>query len=538
MMTAGGEGVSNPEMPADGRLLPSLSSPRMILAVFTLVGAVFTWLYQDYPVVRNSLFYAETVLAIDEHGLLSQEAQQAAYKKPMGFAVVAWPLTRWLGINSGLKTASAIATALFGISCWLLLRRLLGRNPPGYSPVVGVALLIALFNPLVLYQFVSAYPDSLFAALFLGALISLDRTFSSSARWWDGAVLATLIFFAAWIKHHGFVLLLIAPLFMTFRWRVIRAQWDSARPLLWSWLLPLLLLLLLFYLAQQGELPTFNLAHNKKNYVGGSGRLDILLANISCLAVYAWLSLSVLLLLPLWLKHWSRPAGEWLMVVLVFILTVLFYHGAGYNTRYFLAMAPFLAAAAAVLLLRVPAAAGRVLLMLFMLVNSLTTLYYNVPQLRKVVSPYVSLPRVDNLRLAHEQAAYHDNLALIRDLAPAYDNTLVFISSYYGGRVAKAWQHSGILPETLKVHYLYKWRYRDFARLHLGTALIFEYPRARENPGRRLLGDRRIRPWLNPVTPYLYRLKKPVGSSSQGPRPPFREWPRHGLDGPYGGFSP
>lgn len=127
-----------------------------------------------------------------------------------------------------------------------------------------------------------------------------------------------------------------------------RSEWL----LLWSWLLPLLLVLLLFYLAQQGHVPTFNLAHNKKNYIGGSDRLDILLENLSCLAVYAWLTLGVLLLL-------------------------------------------------------------------FLLVNSLTTLCYNVPQLRKAVSPHVSLPKVDNLRLAHQQTDYHDNLALMRDLAPA-----------------------------------------------------------------------------------------------------------------------
>lgn len=75
--------------------------------------------------------------------------------------------------------------------------------------------------------------------------------------------------------------------------------------------------------------------------------------------------------------------------------------------------------------------------------------------------------------------------------------------------------------------------------MHLATALIFEYPRARETPGSRLMKDRGIRHWLTPVTPYLYLLKKPLGSNGRMVRPPFKEMRHDMLGGGYGnGFLP
>lgn len=51
--------------------------------------------------------------------------------------------------------------------------------------------------------------------------------------------------------------------------------------------------------------------------------------------------------------------------------------------------------------------------------------------------------------------------------------------------------------------------------------------------------DRGIRHWLTPVTPYLYLLKKPLGSNGRMVRPPFKEMRHDMLGGGYGnGFLP
>mgnify|MGYP000392117043 CR=1 FL=1 len=79
-----------------------------------------------------------------------------------------------------------------------------------------------------------------------------------------------------------------------------------------SWIIPLGLLLIVFFLAQKGLIPTFNLGHNKGNYLGGSSqRLAIIQENLSCLAVYLWISFSSILLVflafPIWRKtRWKK----------------------------------------------------------------------------------------------------------------------------------------------------------------------------------------------------------------------------------------
>ncbi|HEB79385.1 MAG TPA: hypothetical protein ENI79_02785, partial [Rhodospirillales bacterium] len=174
-----------------------IDTPQVLVAALALMGGLLAFHNLDLPLVRNSLVYAKIAYAITDHGLLA--SAQHAYNKALGFSVLSWPLVAWFGANAGLKIASFIGTVLFMAVVPVFLKRLPGMDDKGQSEFLKTVLVLTLFNPLVAYQFMSAYPDAFFAALTLGAIVFLDRMLSKDAGYLDAPAFAALALAAVWV---------------------------------------------------------------------------------------------------------------------------------------------------------------------------------------------------------------------------------------------------------------------------------------------------------------------------------------------------
>jgi hypothetical protein len=147
------------------------------LTALVLLGVAATWLNRDLPVVRNSLLYARISEHLVTHHMRFWEVcdrPDLVQDKACGFAVLAAPLTAILGTNTGLKWASCVGGVLFLLALYAFFRRVNRRFGLG-DEHLALELVIAAFNPLVLYQFWSAYPDGTFFAVFVATFVVLDR---------------------------------------------------------------------------------------------------------------------------------------------------------------------------------------------------------------------------------------------------------------------------------------------------------------------------------------------------------------------------
>src|SRR4030088_1390869 len=104
---------------------------------------------------------------------------------------------------------------------WLMsltIQRLIART--GLDPSIApLALVLSAGNPLVLYQFWSAYPDALVAALVLTAMLLTDTIAAApghDARWYIVA-LGAVIYIAIRAKLYGAILGLTCRIYLLLR---------------------------------------------------------------------------------------------------------------------------------------------------------------------------------------------------------------------------------------------------------------------------------------------------------------------------------
>jgi len=473
----------------------------LLLASLLLIGTVWTVQYLDLPIVRNSILFGNIIQSIETHGLWS--ATDYAYNKPLGFTIFALPFTELFGVNVGLKFASWLATALWCIVVYVFLKQMANRSETNPTRL-RLALLISLFSPLLIYQFYSAYSDTLFASLFLSAILFLDRALSRNATQWDGIICVGLTLLSIWVKHHGFVLLPIFAIMMFIQRQTLYWQWQHARQSLLGLITLLVILCIVLIKAQQGMIPLFNLGKNVNNFLGGDNRLDIIMDNIDCLVVYLLLCFSVLL--PLLFHYQYYSLNKSLAIILsLFIIPILYYKGTIYNIRYFIAITPILAWIIAGVLINLTSKIRRTWVILFIVVNSFTLFYYNSLSFNEQLRPLISLPKVDNLRLTSELATEQQHLQLIKDFAPHYNNTLVFLSRYYKKGAFHVWEKAGLLPSNITVYYDNKWRHEMLDKLNLRKAIIYEYVGFGSEKAK-VDRDKKIRHQVQRITPRLFLL--------------------------------
>lgn len=437
-------------------LLKQVRNPWFIVFVFVGVGLLSLVLHHDMPIVRNSLLYAKIVYALSDNGsdfLVSEHA----FNKALGFPVLSFPLVSIFGGNIGLKIASFIWTALWAVSLIFFYRRL----ERGFlwddqsRPMMSLLLVVSLINPLVFYQFLSAYPDTLNAFTFLWSLYFLDRMMSKDSRWFDGLFFCIITLFALWAKHHGFILFLVLFIFGICRYRIFKWQWENSRINILIMFGAFLATLIVICLAQSGHITLFNLSNNKANFSNGFHELHRVIARnlLGSLKDYLWLSFTFIT--PL-LFRWKRffRYKEWYLTVLVFVATILIYHGARHNMRYFLPIAPLLVWIICNNFFVVNKQIRTVLLTVFLGCNLLFTLYYNSPDFKERTRFALGFQQYDNLRLVHDQYNEQKNIAAINKHLSEKRNTLFFVSNYYEDGMWHVWEREGLYSKKLEVIYL------------------------------------------------------------------------------------
>lgn len=426
----------------------------LVVVAYLVLGFISLAANRDQPIVRNSVLYARIADACID-GDAAFFAESGAYRKALGFPLLSKPFVAKWGANIGLKGSSYIWTSCWILSVFYLFSRFSKRGMWDGSAnlVTGSALLIFLLNPLVYYQFISGYPDSLDALSFLWAVIFLDRFLSEHGKWYDGLCFSAATLLAIWVKQHGFVILAILPVFLLSRKSLVKTLWKEKPKTMYVGILSLALLFGILSAAQLGKIPGFNITSSAEEYGGGdSGIAFNMFLGTKMALGYAFLSLSVLA--PL-LIHWPqwRTRKEWYWAVIVFVATLLPYYGSAYNPRYLLPISPFLAWIVANNLTRLPRAAIQVLVPTFVMLNGFTTTYYNSRAVFERAAPVLQLPLPENLRLNNGQRRADDVLAEIRKQEKGGLKTLYFVSHYYGDGMWYVWQNEGLISPAIAVTY-------------------------------------------------------------------------------------
>lgn len=138
------------------------------ILIATTIGILCLMANIRQPIVRNSLVYAraaENIVAHDFNPIPVVADYQSSYGKPIGFPWLVAPLVAVVGTNLGLMIGSAGSTVAFIFAAWFFVRWF---DPFAFDERERAqALCLATIGPLVVYQFWSGHPDSLFAALVL-----------------------------------------------------------------------------------------------------------------------------------------------------------------------------------------------------------------------------------------------------------------------------------------------------------------------------------------------------------------------------------
>jgi len=188
-----------------------------------LLGFFFVLLNANLVVVRNSFAYAKAGVNIIDHGwnpfpIISEST--LSYGKPILFSYLSAILIALTDITVGLKLASYLGTVFMILGATVFFSRLnkkLDINPR-YLPL---ELFLLFFNPLLIYQFWSGYPDSLFAGQVLLIFVLLDVILLDHERdtRWFILVLGILIYTSILTKFYGMILGIVGPVFILYHGR-------------------------------------------------------------------------------------------------------------------------------------------------------------------------------------------------------------------------------------------------------------------------------------------------------------------------------
>ncbi len=370
----------------------------LTLAVFVALGMLFAVLNRQLPIVRNALEYAKAALEISEHhfNLLAVVHDRAFTSgKPIFFALLAAPWVRLLGASAATLVASSVGTAFFLWMAALTLVRLNRRS--GLDPALApFELALVALNPLVLYQFWSAYPDSLFAGLVLLAFNITDRIAATPERdtRWEILALGVTLAVAIHTKLYGAVLMLTCPLYLLMHGRKLIAGSSHLRSKL-----AILCVVFAVLTADLGAAalrvnPLLDLADGagfggyKSGLVDGAGR-DIM-------GSLAMLGFAVLLVFQVALPFVATSSARraWRLAptlfAAIYLLGLLTFPGTYYNMRYFLPALPFLAIPVAVGVKSLAPVPRKTVLGTFGTLAVLLVLIFNVTEVEERVQPVLS----------------------------------------------------------------------------------------------------------------------------------------------------
>jgi len=427
------------------------------------LGLAVTAANLDLPIIRNSDCYAKAAV-----GLLQHDFNIAAIVasdwwtggKPILFSLLAAPFVALSGANAGVIAASALGTAFFLWTALIALERLNDRARLPQN-LLWLELLFVAFNPLVIYQFWSAYPDSLFAGLVLLAFVLTDIIATEPARdtRWHIVGLGMVILLALHTKLYGAILGFTCPLYLLLHAR----RWFGEAAHSWS---KLALLGMIFaglgvvLLATKMEINPWLRLDNGAGvgeFAAGVAQPDIggsLLMMLFALLLNAQFALLFLLRRDAW------RAVDWapLLFAAIYLAGLAVFPGTNKNMRYFLPVIPFIAVALTAGARQMPHRA--IIFGAYALCGALLIALFNVATAEHVMQPVLGkLTRrhhtadllLDNLRLPG-QIALERQIAILNATVP--DGSTLYWQSDYNGEVTHGLAYQLGVKASLDVRYV------------------------------------------------------------------------------------
>jgi len=443
--------------------------PWLAWTAIALLGLAVTWLDLRQPFVRNELVYARAAEHVIEAGYDPRPVvadSRLSYDKPIGFAWLGAPLVARLGSHVGLRVLSALGTLLFLASVLAFLRAF---DPFGWGARErAAALWLVGLNPIVVYQFWSAHPDSLFAGMVLAtwtlALKLVDQPEHAPLR--RSLALFALCAGALVVKNYALILLAGVPLFgLLYLPRLLR---RPQRP--WRMLAGVSAALvaagLFAWLGWKGGNPLVRLAGEG----GGVGQYDR--GALATSAAGTWIQVGVLVLVnvPVALffvpraRSWNRRfAAGAIAFALVYVAGLMDFPTTYYNMRYFLPILPFVALPAVEGWRRTGARTQRIGAGAHALAALALIAVFGVGALHRRAAPWIPelvfergygrQGLLDNLRMSAHLARADELARANRAVEPGGVLYLVDCG-YYGDAMHGVYEKAGLLRGDIRTRYV------------------------------------------------------------------------------------
>jgi cytochrome c oxidase cbb3-type subunit 3 len=455
-----------------------------VLGLLLIIGLLVTLSNIDLPIVRISYFYGSAVEALFEHNFNPLPViadENLSYGRPLFFSLVAAPFAAFFGLNASLMLASYLGTAFFVITAYFFFKRM-NRRFGIDQRLIPLELLLLFLNPLMIYQFWSAYPDTMMAGQVLLAYILTERIVHEPDRDPRFAIVALgfVIYAAITTKLFGAILGLAVPIYVLMNTR----EFLQTSPYRWSrliWMISTFAVLgLLMLLAILGKNPTLDfVTDGSRAYSTGYKELSngfgfpsmeqitstlaafliglVFCVNITLLFLFTRFTRFTKDTLP------SEPAfkGAYLLGIIpvrhlllrctprnwspavfagIYVLGMVpFGEYLAYNVRYFIPIFPFIVVAIAYGYQRTePTGLRRGVLLICLIFNGLLVINYNVRQVYNAVDFNLSLEApdsttefwLDNLRM-DEHVIVANQIEHVNQQVPK-NGEVYWHADYYG----------------------------------------------------------------------------------------------------------
>ena len=422
------------------------------------LGLFVTLLNLDLPIIRNAHCYAKATRGLllthlDVAAIVGNDAWTSG--KPILFALLATPIAALADLDIAMILTSALGTIFYLWMAWLALRRINARC--GISDaLLPIEFAFLAFNPLVVYQFWSAYPDSLFAGFALLAFILADMIATNPDKdmRWHILAMAAAIVLALHTKLYGAILAITCPLYLALHWR----GWIDRGRQLRSKLILLLAVLagigLLLVAVKLRIYPWLRLDNGAgvQGFKTGLTDPDRDISGAFMMMAFALLLNAQFALLSLTRRAtWVALDLPPLLFVLIYLAGLILFPGTDKNMRYFLPAFPFIAAALAAGVQQMRH--KRIVLAAFAICGAASIAIFNLAPAERVARPLLARSLrhypmldtlLDNLRLP-AQLAVKRGIASINAHVPD-GGTLYWISDYNGTATFGAAHDLGVKP--------------------------------------------------------------------------------------------
>ena len=447
---------------------------RVVMVVVAILGAGLLFLLSnlELPIVRNSFAYAKAARNIIDHGFNPLPViadTQLSNGKPIGFSLLSAPFVSILGANAGVKVASFLGTAFFlGVAYFFFAR--MNRRVGIDSRFISLELALLFFNPLVSYQFWSAYADGLFTGLVLLAFVLVDIIVAEPERDTRRHIilLGFVIYAAILTKFYGLILGIACPAYVLLHLRSLLKDSAYLRQKMAVFLSVFGVLGVAVVLARLGSNPTLKFAVDVPFDPSGYSRYMAALTDPSAepllaavLSIIVALVLNFHFSLVFLLKKGGRaawPAAPTCFVG-IYLLGLLLFPGTFRNMRFFLPAFAFVVVAIVAGMPGTKKWLGRAILIPYVGAASLLTLNYNVTAVYERLRPVneqvllvAGQRRLDNLRLPQHVRLSRRIERINARIEPG--GVLYWASSYYGAATHDVVRELGIRDDIV-VHSVY-----------------------------------------------------------------------------------